>query len=220
MGHSSTRAALIYLNPRVLHQPGEIREVCPGTKGRNEVPRSQHSSFVTWGYARTSPPDARFAPYPGKIIRTDGAAAAQVGACRASACHGANLRVRRPDGLEEHHRGDGPAAAGADQLRAFGRLEYPSAPVHATRERDEAIGAGMGKLLRDARTTARGEAQARNGHAAGSGPPEDRPRPDDHGPDLGRSCGAGEGNRTLMTSLEGWGSTIELRPRSGPGRHA
>jgi hypothetical protein len=24
---------------------------------------------------------------------------------------------------------------------------------------------------------------------------------------------AGEGNRTLMTSLEGWGSTIELRPR-------
>jgi hypothetical protein len=27
--------------------------------------------------------------------------------------------------------------------------------------------------------------------------------------------GAGEGNRTLMTSLEGWGSAIELRPRSG-----
>ncbi len=26
---------------------------------------------------------------------------------------------------------------------------------------------------------------------------------------------AGEGNRTLMTSLEGWGSAIELRPRSG-----
>jgi hypothetical protein len=25
--------------------------------------------------------------------------------------------------------------------------------------------------------------------------------------------GAGEGNRTLMTSLEGWGSAIELRPR-------
>jgi hypothetical protein len=24
---------------------------------------------------------------------------------------------------------------------------------------------------------------------------------------------AGEGNRTLMTSLEGWGSAIELRPR-------
>ena len=27
--------------------------------------------------------------------------------------------------------------------------------------------------------------------------------------------GAGEGNRTLMTSLEGWGSAIELRPRAG-----
>ena len=31
--------------------------------------------------------------------------------------------------------------------------------------------------------------------------------------DLG--VGAGEGNRTLMTSLEGWGSTIELRPHGG-----
>ena len=34
-------------------------------------------------------------------------------------------------------------------------------------------------------------------------------------PDLGFLVGAGEGNRTLMTSLEGWGSAIELRPRSG-----
>ena len=25
--------------------------------------------------------------------------------------------------------------------------------------------------------------------------------------------GAGEGNRTLVTSLEGWGSAIELRPQ-------
>ena len=32
--------------------------------------------------------------------------------------------------------------------------------------------------------------------------------------DLGLSGGAGEGNRTLMTSLEGWGSAIELRPRA------
>jgi hypothetical protein len=30
---------------------------------------------------------------------------------------------------------------------------------------------------------------------------------------LGFWVGAGEGNRTLMTSLEGWGSAIELRPR-------
>ena len=32
--------------------------------------------------------------------------------------------------------------------------------------------------------------------------------------DLGFRRGAGEGNRTLMTSLEGWGSAIELRPRA------
>ena len=28
--------------------------------------------------------------------------------------------------------------------------------------------------------------------------------------------GAGDGNRTRMTSLEGWGSTIELRPQDLP----
>jgi hypothetical protein len=32
--------------------------------------------------------------------------------------------------------------------------------------------------------------------------------------ELGFLGGAGEGNRTLMTSLEGWGSAIELRPRA------
>jgi hypothetical protein len=31
-----------------------------------------------------------------------------------------------------------------------------------------------------------------------------------------RTVGAGEGNRTLMTSLEGWRSAIELRPRARP----
>src|SRR6266436_2382427 len=36
--------------------------------------------------------------------------------------------------------------------------------------------------------------------------------------DLGFLVGAGEGNRTLMTSLEGWGSAIELRPRGGSNR--
>ena len=29
------------------------------------------------------------------------------------------------------------------------------------------------------------------------------------------TCGAGDGNRTRTTSLEGWSSTIELRPRLG-----
>jgi hypothetical protein len=36
----------------------------------------------------------------------------------------------------------------------------------------------------------------------------------DHALDLGETVRAGEGNRTLMTSLEGWGSAIELRPRA------
>jgi hypothetical protein len=40
-------------------------------------------------------------------------------------------------------------------------------------------------------------------------------RPYDTALDLRFLVGAGEGNRTLMTSLEGWGSTIELRPHSG-----
>jgi hypothetical protein len=39
------------------------------------------------------------------------------------------------------------------------------------------------------------------------------PCPEDTAFDLGFLVGAGEGNRTLMTSLEGWGSAIELRPR-------
>jgi hypothetical protein len=43
----------------------------------------------------------------------------------------------------------------------------------------------------------------------------DRAMMTDHDPDLGCSGGAGDRDRTGMTSLEGWGSTIELRPRSG-----
>jgi hypothetical protein len=37
----------------------------------------------------------------------------------------------------------------------------------------------------------------------------------DNDPDLGFWFGAGDRDRTGMTSLEGWGSTIELRPRGG-----
>ena len=43
---------------------------------------------------------------------------------------------------------------------------------------------------------------------------EDEKRADSYGLDNGFPWGAGEGNRTLMTSLEGWGSAIELRPRT------
>jgi hypothetical protein len=32
--------------------------------------------------------------------------------------------------------------------------------------------------------------------------------------DQGKCCGAGDENRTRMTSLEGWGSAIELHPHS------
>jgi hypothetical protein len=40
------------------------------------------------------------------------------------------------------------------------------------------------------------------------------PRLGGTGLDLVFLVGAGEGNRTLMTSLEGWGSAIELRPHA------
>jgi hypothetical protein len=59
--HADPRTTMRYDNSRELHQAGEIREVRPGTKGRNEGPTARHRSFVTWDYTRTSPPDARFA---------------------------------------------------------------------------------------------------------------------------------------------------------------
>jgi hypothetical protein len=40
-------------------------------------------------------------------------------------------------------------------------------------------------------------------------------RDEDEGVELVVLGGAGDRDRTGMTSLEGWGSTIELRPRSG-----
>ena len=69
----------------------------------------------------------------------------------------------------------------------------------ATQERDEAIAAGMGKLLRQARRKARtapGERarsrhRARNGHAAGNALPEDQLETSDHALDLGRNRESG-----------------------------
>ena len=43
-------------------------------------------------------------------------------------------------------------------------------------------------------------------------------KPAGHFGELGWNSGAGDGNRNRMTSLEGWGSTIELRPRDGSRR--
>ncbi len=128
-GHEYASTTAIYTNPRELHQPGEIREVCPGTKGCNEVPAARHDSFVTWDYARTSPPDARFPRQPGKIMRTAGPSRARPTCPGPARAHGANPRVRRPGRLEEHQRGDASGPAGADQLRAFRGLEYPSPPL-------------------------------------------------------------------------------------------
>src|ERR1041385_8013513 len=58
--------------------------------------------------------------------------------------------------------------------------------------------------------------RARSGHAAGNASHDDHQRCDDHAADLGRNKRAGDGNRTRMTSLEGWSSTIELRPQQPP----
>src|ERR1017187_3118311 len=62
-------------------------------------------------------------------------------------------RSRRPRALLKAHRGrEGSQAAGLRRPGgAFRQLEYPTPPLHATRERDEAIAAGMGKVLRKAR---------------------------------------------------------------------
>jgi hypothetical protein len=74
----------------------------------------------------------------------------------------------------------------------------------------------MGELFATARR--KSPAKGRSGHAAGT---TEGPRvvivirlDSNTRADLGFLVGAGEGNRTLMTSLEGWGSAIELRPRA------
>ena len=73
LGHAEIGVTMnTYAKARELHQPSEIREVCPGTKGSNVVPTAPHRSFVTWDYATTSPPDARFARQSGKIMWADG----------------------------------------------------------------------------------------------------------------------------------------------------
>jgi hypothetical protein len=71
---------------------------------------------------------------------------------------------------------------------------------HVTRERDEEIAAGMGKLLSDARKT--GKRSARSGTQ-----PETRLMTITNGalitpPTWAGTTGAGDGNRTRMTSLE------------------
>jgi hypothetical protein len=123
-----------------------------------------------------------------------------------------------------------PASASRIALSAGGRgggrveVALGAAPLGEGGEVMPVAGDRMGKLLRQARRKARTAAgerarsrhRARNGHAAGNAPLRDHLETDDHALDLRFRVGAGEGNRTLMTSLEGWGSTIELRPRAAP----
>ncbi len=101
LGHSTIAlTADTYTKARELHQPGEVREVCPSSKNLNAALTAQHRSFVTWDYVRTSPSDARSARQAGKIIQAIGsprAIAARPGPARA---RGGNLRVWRPDGFK------------------------------------------------------------------------------------------------------------------------
>jgi hypothetical protein len=57
--------------------------------------------------------------------------------------------------------------------------------------------------------------RARSGHASPEACRDGGPFGARGGSELGCCGGAGDGNRTRMTSLEGWGSAIELRPRGG-----
>ena len=118
-GHEHASTTAIYTKARVLHQAGEIREVCPGNQRAQRQGAAQFHSPVTWYYAPSSSSNARFARQPGKIIRTDGPPRPRSARPEPGRARGASLRVRRPDGLEEHQRGDGSRLAGADQLRAF-----------------------------------------------------------------------------------------------------
>ncbi len=119
LGHENISSTQIYIKARVLHQAGEIREVCPGNQRAHRQGAAQFHSPVTWYYAPSSSSNARFARQPGKIIRTDGPPRPRSARPEPGRARGASLRVRRPDGLEEHQRGDGSRLAGADQLRAF-----------------------------------------------------------------------------------------------------
>lgn len=80
---------------------------------------------------------------------------------------------------------------------------------HATKERDRALADALGDLAPGDDTDGKFQA-SRNARRIGR--PSERPI----GTERGGSSGAGDGDRTRVTSLEGWGSTTELHPRGGP----
>jgi hypothetical protein len=81
-----------------------------------------------------------------------------------------------------------------------------------------AIAAGSAERDRGRESWAQPRHRARHGHGVASGHRERQQKLDELDLDLGRDGGAGDRDRTGMTSLEGWGSTIELRPRDGSHR--
>jgi hypothetical protein len=70
--HADPRTTMRHDKARELHQPGEVREVCPGNKRGQWRADAQTHSLVTWHYALPRPSDARSARQPGKIMWTDG----------------------------------------------------------------------------------------------------------------------------------------------------
>ena len=118
------------------------------------------------------------------------------------------------------------AATGASLRELMERMGHSSPRAaliyqHATRDRDEAIAAAIGEVFTTAKR--RGTTKGPIGHATGTEAGEGFMKATRG---WSRTCvdlrilvGAGEGNRTLMTSLEGWGSAIELRPRVRRGDH-
>jgi hypothetical protein len=86
---------------------------------------------------------------------------------------------------------------------------------HVSRDRDEAMLPRWEQLSQRPGRAPADRDRARTGRAAGVRLPDLVTVASDYDSELGFWVGAGEGNRTLMTSLEGWGSTIELRPQGG-----
>src|ERR1035441_4233263 len=102
-------------------------------------------------------------------------------------------------------RGGGSAGAAArapgDAVRPGGVRRADGHPASATKPLRQVWGRSCGTPGRSATPPAE---RAHNGHADATGHPEYHSENNDHASDLGGNHGAGEGNRTLMTSLEGW----------------
>ena len=131
------------------------------------------------------------------------------------------------------HTGNTLAAeTGATLRELMDRMGHSSARaalvyLHAREERGQSIADGMNAMVRKAQKKAAKKARKKEAKRAklhGScteGENEahkGRSEAGEKGSDLREEDGAGDGNRTRMTSLEGWGSAIELHPHAPPGQ--